>query len=46
MDLKIFQQLGGVSVILEALIYIFVFIVYGALLVYPNANVNAFEFSV
>ena len=32
------QKIGGISAILEAVIYITAFIVYGAVLVYPPAN--------
>ncbi|MFD2185815.1 hypothetical protein [Aquimarina celericrescens] len=40
MGLKKFQKLGGVCAILEALIYIAAFLVYGGVLVYPNANAS------
>lgn len=43
MELKKLQKIGGVCAILEALIYIFAFIVYGGVLVYPNANASAVE---
>jgi len=43
MELKKLQKIGGVCAILEALIYIFAFIVYGGILVYPNANASAVE---
>ena len=38
MELKKIQKIGGVCAILEALIYISAFIVYGGILVYPKAN--------
>ncbi|MEO1484604.1 MAG: DUF4386 family protein [Bacteroidota bacterium] len=37
------QKLGGISAILEALVYISAFMVYGGLLVYPDANASAQE---
>lgn len=43
MELKKLQKIGGVCAILEALIYIFAFIIYGGILVYPNANASAVE---
>ncbi len=43
MELKKLQKIGGVCAILEALIYIFAFIVYGGILVYPKANASAVE---
>ncbi len=43
MELKKLQKIGGVCAILEALIYIFAFIVYGGILIYPNANASAVE---
>ncbi|MDP6032730.1 MAG: hypothetical protein QGH04_02635 [Candidatus Marinimicrobia bacterium] len=43
MELKKLQKIGGICAILEALIYIFAFIVYGGILVYPNANASAVE---
>ncbi len=43
MELKKIQKIGGVCAILEALIYIFAFIVYGGILVYPNANASIVE---
>ena len=35
------QKIGGISAILEAVIYITAFIVYGAVLVYPPANADS-----
>jgi len=43
MELKKLQKIGGISAILEGLIYVFAFIVYGGILVYPNANASAIE---
>ncbi len=43
MTLQKLQKLGGVCATLEALIYIFAFITYGAVLVYPEANASAIE---
>ena len=43
MELKKIQKIGGVFAILEALIYIFAFIVYGGILVYPDANASTVE---
>lgn len=43
MELKTLQKTGGVCAILEALIYISAFIVYGGILDYPNANATAVE---
>ncbi len=43
MELNKIQKIGGVCAILEALIYIFAFIVYGGILVYPNANASIAE---
>jgi len=43
MELKKIQKIGGICAILEALIYIFAFIIYGGILVYPNANASAVE---
>ncbi len=43
MELKKLQKIGGICAILEALIYIFAFIIYGGILVYPNANASAVE---
>lgn len=43
MELKKLQKIGGVCAILEALIYISAFIVYGIILVYPNANASIAE---
>ena len=41
MELKKLQRIGGICAILEALIYIFAFILYGGILVYPNTNASA-----
>ncbi len=43
MELKKIQKIGGICAILEALIYIFAFIIYGGILIYPNANASAVE---
>ena len=43
MELKKIQKIGGVCAILEALIYISAFIVYGGILVYPKANASIAE---
>lgn len=43
MELKTLQKIGGVCAISEGLIYIAAFIVYGGILVYPNANASAVE---
>jgi len=43
MQSKILQKIGGVCAIFEAFIYITAFIVYGGILVYPNANANIVE---
>lgn len=43
MESKKLQKIGGVCAILEALIYISAFIVYGAILVYPNTNASIAE---
>lgn len=43
MESKKLQKIGGLCSILEALIYIFAFVVYGGILVYPNANASAVE---
>lgn len=43
MELKLLQKIGGTCAILEALIYIAAFIVYGGILVYPNANASAVD---
>ena len=43
MELKKLQKIGGVSAILEGFIYVFAFIVYGGILVYPNANAGTTE---
>jgi hypothetical protein len=43
MELKKLQKIGGICAIFEALIYISAFIVYGGILVYPNANASAVE---
>ncbi|MEM8846864.1 MAG: DUF4386 family protein [Bacteroidota bacterium] len=37
------QKVGGISSILQALIYISAFIMYGGVLVYPSADANAVE---
>jgi len=37
------QKIGGISAILEAVIYITAFIVYGAVLVYPPANADTVQ---
>jgi hypothetical protein len=42
-ELKNLQKIGGVCAILEALIYISAFIVYGGILVYPNTNASIAE---
>ncbi len=43
MEFKTFQKTAGVCAILEALIYISAFIIYGGVLVYPNENASAIE---
>lgn len=43
MELKRLQKIGGISAILEGLIYIFAFIVYGGVLVYPSADASLIE---
>lgn len=43
MELKKLQKIGGICAILEALIYVFAFIVYGGILAYPNANASVVE---
>jgi hypothetical protein len=43
MDLNKLQKIGGICAIIEALIYILAFIVYGGILVYPNENASAIE---
>lgn len=43
MNSKNIQLVGGVSSILEAVIYIIAFIVYGGVLVYPNTDATAIE---
>ena len=43
MESKDLQKIAGVCAILEALIYISAFIVYGGILVYPNANATIAE---
>ena len=43
MELKNLQKIGGVCAILEALIYVSAFIVYGGILVYPNSNASIAE---
>jgi len=41
--LNTLQKIGGISAILEAVIYITAFIVYGAVLIYPPANSNSIQ---
>lgn len=43
MELKSLQKIGGICAILEALIYIIAFIVYGGILIYPNAKASVAE---
>ena len=43
MELKKLQKIGGTCAIIEALIYVAAFIIYGGILVYPNANASAVE---
>ncbi|MGH1384145.1 DUF4386 family protein [Kordia sp.] len=43
MDSKKLQKIGGISAIIEALIYISAFIVYGSVLSYPNKNASVAE---
>lgn len=43
MNEKKLQKIGGASAILEGLIYIVAFIIYGAILVYPDATASATE---
>ena len=43
MELKKLQTIGGVCAMLNALIYIAAFIVYGGVLVYPEENASALE---
>jgi hypothetical protein len=43
MELKKLQKIGGICSILEALIYIFAFAIYGGVLVYPSTNASAVE---
>lgn len=43
MQVKQLQKTGGICAILEALIYISAFIVYGGVLMYPSANANVSE---
>jgi hypothetical protein len=43
MEFKKLQKIGGIFAIFEALIYIAAFIVYGGILVYPNANASVLE---
>lgn len=43
MELKRIQKAAGVSAILEGLIYIFAFIVYGGILAYPGPNASSAE---
>ncbi len=40
---NLLQKSGGISAILEAVIYLAAFIIYGAVLVYPPANANSSE---
>ncbi|WP_109301397.1 DUF4386 family protein [Aquimarina sp. AU474] len=40
MELKMLQKIGGICAILEALIYILAFIIYGGVLVYPDDNAS------
>lgn len=43
MELKKLQKVGGICAIFESLIYIFAFIIYGGVLVYPNASDGVVE---
>jgi hypothetical protein len=43
MESKKLQKIGGLCAIFEAFIYIAAFIVYGGILVYPNANASVVE---
>lgn len=43
MELRKLQKIGGISAIIEALIYIIAFIVYGGVLDYPHANAGVVE---
>jgi len=43
METKNIQKIGGLCAIAEALIYIAAFVIYGAILVYPNPDANAVE---
>lgn len=43
MELKKLQKIGGVCAIIEALIYITTFIVYGAIIIYPEENTSAVD---
>jgi hypothetical protein len=43
MELKKLQKIGGICAIFEALIYIFAFIIYGGVLVFPSANADIVE---
>ncbi|MTI38940.1 DUF4386 family protein [Fulvivirga lutimaris] len=43
MNEKTLQKVGGVCAFLEGLIYIVAFIIYGAILVYPDANASVNE---
>jgi hypothetical protein len=43
MEAKVLQKSGGACAILEALIYISAFVVYGGVLVYPEANASPSE---
>lgn len=42
-ELKKLQKIGGICAIFEALIYVFAFIVYGGVLVYPDASAGVAE---
>ncbi len=43
MELRKLLKIGGICAILEAFIYISAFLVYGGVLVYPNADANEIE---
>ncbi len=43
MELKRLQKIGGTCAIIEALIYIAAFIIYGGVLIYPNKNASPVE---
>ncbi|WP_046756817.1 DUF4386 family protein [Kordia jejudonensis] len=43
MESKRLQKIGGICAITEGIIYIFAFIVYGGLLVYPSENASTVE---